>query len=90
MADFNKEFYKKYRRIVVAVDKFKGTLTAEEAAEAISQGVLKVLPDAEVILCPMADGGEGSLSVVQRVIGGERVTLLASDPLGRRIPTQYL
>lgn len=50
--------------IVIAPDKFKGTLTAREAAEAMRQGVLAVCPDATVFVEPMADGGEGSAALL--------------------------
>lgn len=51
-------------RVLVAPDKFKGTLSAPEAAEVIAQAVLEVLPEAEVTLLPVADGGEGTVAAV--------------------------
>ena len=48
-------------RILIAPDKFKGSLTAAEAAAAIAEGALRVYPDAEAIQFPVADGGEGTL-----------------------------
>ncbi len=51
-------------KIVVAPDKFAGTLTAAEAAAAMRDGWRRVRPRDEVVLCPMADGGEGTLAVV--------------------------
>ena len=53
-------------RILIAPDKFKGTLTADEAADAIAAGVRRVLPEATVDLCPMADGGEGTVAALAR------------------------
>ena len=53
-------------RILIAPDKFKGTLTADEAAAAIAAGVRRVLPQAEVDICPMADGGEGTVAALAR------------------------
>jgi glycerate kinase len=53
-------------RIVVAPDSFKGSLTADEAAAAIAGGVGRVLPDAEVLLRPVADGGEGTVAAALR------------------------
>ncbi|MBU6490184.1 MAG: glycerate kinase [Burkholderiales bacterium] len=57
--------------VVVAPDSFKGSLSAQEVAQAIAQGVKRALPDAQVRLCPMADGGEGTLDAMLAK-GGER------------------
>lgn len=80
----------RYSKIVVAVDKFKGTMTAPEAAEAIKVGIQKGFPDAEIRLFPMADGGDGSLSVVESAVGGEKVFVEATNPLGANIRAPYL
>jgi glycerate kinase len=53
-------------RIVVAPDSFKGSLAAEDAAVAISEGIARVLPDAELLLRPIADGGEGTVAAALR------------------------
>ena len=58
--------------VIVAPDKFKGTLSAREAAAAIARGVLEVYPTAEVALMPLADGGDGTMDVLIEAIGGER------------------
>jgi glycerate 2-kinase len=66
---------------VIAPDKFKGSLTAGQAAEAIARGVEKARPDAECRLCPMADGGEGTVDVfLARGARAKRVTVCG--PLG--------
>lgn len=80
----------RYRKIVVAVDKFKGTMTAVEAASAIEVGLHKAYPEAEIRLFPMADGGDGSLEVVQRCSGGEKVVVPATDPMGKPIEAPIL
>ncbi len=49
-------------RIVVAPDSFKGSLSAADVAEAMTAGVARVLPDAEIVLRPVADGGEGTVA----------------------------
>ncbi|HCP62318.1 MAG TPA: glycerate kinase [Actinobacteria bacterium] len=69
-------------RVVVAPDKFKGTLTAVQAARAIADGWLRAFPRAEVDLVPMADGGEGTLDTLVDALGGERFTERVSGPLG--------
>ncbi|TFV79298.1 glycerate kinase [Blastococcus sp. CT_GayMR19] len=53
-------------RIVVAPDSFKGSLAAEDVAVAISEGIARVLPDAELLLRPIADGGEGTVAAALR------------------------
>ncbi|MEU6646483.1 glycerate kinase [Saccharomonospora sp. NPDC046836] len=76
-------------RVVIAPDKFKGSLTAVEAAEAIGAGVRDAVPDAEVTLCPVADGGEGTLDVLLAA-GGKRVDLRVSGPLSEQVDAWYV
>jgi glycerate kinase len=71
-------------RIVVAPDSFKGSLTADEAAAAIAGGVGRVLPDAEVLLRPVADGGEGTVAAALRAGYAARVVRV-SGPDGRPV-----
>ena len=61
-------------RILIAPDKFKGTLTGAEAAEAMATGVCRVLPDADITVQPIADGGEGTLEAVLAAGGVRRQT----------------
>ncbi|RBM15968.1 glycerate kinase [Prauserella sp. PE36] len=76
-------------RVVIAPDKFKGSLTAVEAAEAIARGVHDVLPDAEITQCPVADGGEGTLDVLLAA-GGKRVDLRVTGPLSQQVDAWYV
>lgn len=80
----------RYSKIVVAVDKFKGTLSALEAAEAIKQGLQKGFPTASIKIFPMADGGDGSLDIVESVTGGEKIFVNATDPNWDRIRAPFL
>ncbi|GAA1243029.1 glycerate kinase [Prauserella halophila] len=77
------------RRVVVAPDTFKGSLTAVEAAEAVGAGVRDALPDAGVALCPVADGGEGTLDVLLAA-GGTRVDRRVSGPLSDPVDAWYV
>jgi glycerate 2-kinase len=70
-------------RVLIAPDKFKGTLGAGEAADAIREGVLAALPSAEVRCLPLADGGEGTLEVLIQHVGGS-ITELAVEGAGGR------
>jgi glycerate kinase len=69
-------------RVLIAPDKFKGTLTAVQVAKAIRTGVKSVQPDAETELCPVADGGDGTAETLFVAMGGRRSTAMVSGPLG--------
>jgi len=69
-------------RILIAPDKFKGTLTAVEVARAMRTGVLRALPHASVELCPVADGGDGTAETLCEALGGTRSFAAVSGPLG--------
>ena len=77
-------------RILVAPDKFKGSLSAREVAESIAAGLRDVLPDAIIETIPVADGGEGTAEVIRDACGGEWVTCEAHDALGRAITARYV
>src|ERR1700726_503454 len=76
-------------RILIAPDKFKGALSAREVADNIAKGLLDILPDANIDILPMADGGEGTAEVISDALGGSWVTCDAHDPLGRKITARY-
>jgi glycerate kinase len=71
-------------RVVVAPDKFKGSLTADEAARAIEAGLRRARTDADVVRLPVADGGEGTLAVLL-VTGARRVEVPATGPTGEPV-----
>ena len=76
-------------RILIAPDKFKGALNAREVAESIAAGLREVLPDAEMDVAPMADGGEGTAEAICDALGGSWLKCKAHDPLGREIEAHY-
>lgn len=76
-------------KIVVASDSFKGSLSSREVAQAAMRGIQKVLPECEVVAVNVADGGEGTVEAVVEALGGEIVTAIVSDPLGRSVPARY-
>ena len=78
------------RKIIVAIDSFKGCLTSTEANQSAKEGFLASMPDAEVIQIPVSDGGEGWLDAFQNAIGGQLVDVNVKDPLLRSIVAQYL
>lgn len=67
--------------VVIAPDKFKGTLTAAQAADAMAKGVRAAIPHASMTLRPMADGGEGTIDALLVAHGGRMTTLRVSGPL---------
>ena len=76
-------------RILIAPDKFKGSLSAREVAENIALGLRDVLRDAEITIAPMADGGEGTAEVICNALGGSWVKCKAHDARGREIDARY-
>src|SRR6266487_849649 len=76
-------------RILIAPDKFKGALSARDVAGNIAKGLRDVLPDAEIEIVPMADGGEGTAEAICEVRGGSWLKCKAHDPIGREIEARY-
>lgn len=83
------ESYRTGMRILVAPDKFRGTLTAAEAASAIARGWRRVRPGDLLEEVPLADGGEGTLDALLAALGGERRTMRVSGPLGDEIEAAF-
>lgn len=77
-------------RVLVAPDKFAGTLTAVEAATAIARGWRRQSPDDELDLAPMADGGPGFVDVLQATLGGELLMVTVGAGQGERVPATIL
>jgi glycerate kinase len=68
-------------KIVVALDKFKGSLTAPDACEIVRRELLRVRPDAHIVIKPMADGGDGTADALHAALGGEWITKQITGPL---------
>lgn len=76
-------------RIVVAPDSFKGSMTAAQAAAAMTAGIRRALPDADVVAVPMADGGEGTTQSLVDATGGRLVPVTVTGPLGEPVEAYY-
>jgi glycerate kinase len=76
--------------VLIAPDSFKGSLTSVQVAEAVAEGWLRARPGDTVHLCPLADGGEGTLAAVEAAGGWQRVLADVHDPLGRPIGAAWL
>lgn len=77
------------RRVLLAIDSFKGSVSSAQAEEAVAEGVRRVWPDAEMAALPLADGGEGTIAAIA-VRGGELVTCEVTGPLGDRVSARML
>ena len=78
------------KKIIVAIDSFKGCLTSAEANQAACEGILSKMPDAKVVQVPVSDGGEGFMEAFQTAMGGSIVEVNVKDPLMRTIVAQYM
>ena len=76
-------------KVVAAIDSFKGSLSTFQSGEAVSEGVRRVYSDAEVVVCPLADGGEGTVAAIVAGCGGEIRSITAVGPLGDKITCEY-
>ncbi|MBE7043531.1 MAG: glycerate kinase [Ruminococcaceae bacterium] len=76
-------------KVVAAIDSFKGSLSTFQAGEALAVGVKRVYPDAQVLISPLADGGEGTVEAIVGAAGGTMVEVTVHNPLGRLIQSQY-
>jgi glycerate kinase len=78
------------RAVLFAPDSFKGSLTSVQVARALADGWLRARPDDTTLLCPLADGGEGTLEAIAAAGGWQWQTADVHDPLGRPIQARWL
>ncbi|MDR6997624.1 glycerate kinase [Neobacillus niacini] len=76
-------------KFVLAPDSFKESITAKDAALAMKDGILKVFPDAECMIVPMADGGEGTVDSLVSYENGSLLKMEVTGPLGRKVKAEY-
>ena len=76
-------------KVIIAPDSFKDSLSAEGVAQAIAQGLAQVWPDAELIQCPMADGGEGTVESVLAACHGQLRSCTVQGPLGGTVEAHW-
>lgn len=77
------------RRVLLAIDSFKGSVSSAQAEAAVAEGARRVWPDAEMAALPLADGGEGTLDAIA-ARGGELSTCEVAGPLGDRVSARML
>ena len=76
-------------KVVIAIDSFKGSMTSMEAGHAAEEGIKRVYPDADVVIRPLADGGEGTVDALVEGLGGEYVTARVKGPMGSFVTARY-
>lgn len=76
-------------KVVVAIDSLKGSLSSLEAGDAIKCGILNVIPNAEIYVRPLADGGEGTVEALTLGMGGKLVTVNVTGPLAEPVDCVY-
>ncbi|WP_445738353.1 glycerate kinase [Mariniflexile sp.] len=77
-------------KIVLAPDKFKGSLTGTQFCAAVEEGINEVLPNTEIVKLPLADGGDGTIEILEYHLKGKRIKVKVNDPLFRDIEASYL
>lgn len=76
-------------KAVIAIDSFKGSLSSMEAGQAAAEGIRRVFPEAQIEICPLADGGEGTVETLISGMGGSIRTLTVTGPLGEPVSGRY-
>lgn len=76
-------------KFVLAPDSFKESMTAKEVCQAVEKGIKKVLPDADIISVPMADGGEGTMDSLVDATNGKKYAVEVTGPLGKQVTAHY-
>lgn len=76
-------------KAVIAIDSFKGSMTSLQAGEAAKNGILRVFPESETVVCPLADGGEGTVEALTLGMGGELQSVMVKGPLGVLVNAVY-
>jgi len=77
-------------KIVLAPDKFKGSLSGIEFCDITAEAILSIMPNAEIIKMPLSDGGDGTIDILDYHLEGQRIKLKVTDPLFRQIEVSYL
>ena len=76
-------------KVVVAIDSFKGSLSSPDVGNAAKRGILRAMPEAQVQVYPLADGGEGTVHALIDGMGGQLCTAEVTGPLGDPVESTY-
>jgi len=77
------------KKVLIAIDSYKGSMSSLEAGNAAKEGILKKNPNLQVVVKALADGGEGTYATLVEAMGGKHVAVPVQDPLGRKINAHY-
>ena len=72
-------------KVVIAPQSFKRSISALDAAKAMEEGVLRIVSDAETVLVPVADGGDGTLETLVEATGGDIRSVTVTGPIGKAV-----
>ena len=78
-----------YMKVIAAIDSFKGSMTSMEAGNAVKKGILAAIPDAGVVVNPLADGGEGTVDALIEGLGAKKIPVTVTGPLGEKVSCYY-
>lgn len=76
-------------KIIVAIDSMKGSLSSMDGGMAVKEGILRAMPDAQVTVMPLADGGEGTTEALTRGLGGRQISVTVTGPEGKPVAASY-
>ena len=76
-------------KVIVAIDSLKGSLSSLEAGKAVEDGIKKAIPTAEVMIRPVADGGEGTVTALTTGLQGSLEKVAVTGPLGQKVEAAY-
>ena len=76
-------------KAVIAIDSFKGSLSSMDAGNAVSEGIRRVYPDADIWVRPLADGGEGTVDALVHGMNGVKKSVIVTGPLGKPVNCEY-
>lgn len=76
-------------KVIVAIDSLKGSLSSLEAGKAVEDGIKKAIPTAEVMIKPVADGGEGTVTALTTGLQGSLEKVAVTGPLGQKVEAAY-
>jgi glycerate kinase len=77
-------------KFIIAPDKFKGSLTGLQFCEIVEKSLKEVLPHSEILSLPLADGGDGTIDILEYHLKGKRHQIKVNDPLFRKVEASYL
>ncbi len=76
-------------KIVIAPQDFKGSICAQKVAEAMALGIRRVIPDVEIVMVPLSDGGDGTVDALVYSTGGKTMTTKVTGPLGKKVMAKW-